>query len=68
MQIRKKMAILLVMLALALTACASPSISESPLAGTVAPDFELENALGGKTSLAEYSGTPVLLFFHMAVG
>ena len=68
MQIRKKMAILLVMLALALTACASPSISESPLARTVAPDFELENALGGKTSLAEYSGTPVLLFFHMAVG
>ncbi|MBT3239648.1 MAG: redoxin domain-containing protein [Chloroflexi bacterium] len=33
-----------------------------------APEFTLDNALGGKTSLSDYSGKPVLLFFHMAVG
>ena len=68
MQIKKSRTLFLLILALVITACASPSASESPLVGTAAPDFELENALGGKTSLAEYSGTPVLLFFHMAVG
>ena len=68
MKIKETRTILLVMLALILTACASPSAPANPLVGTVAPNFELENTLGGKTSLSEYSGTPVLLFFHMAVG
>jgi peroxiredoxin len=33
-----------------------------------APGFSLENALGAPVALADYSGTPVLLFFHMADG
>ena len=68
MLIKETRIILLVILALVLTACSAPSAETSPLVGNVAPNFELENAVGGKTSLAEYSGTPVLLFFHMAVG
>ncbi|MBT3314338.1 MAG: redoxin domain-containing protein [Anaerolineae bacterium] len=68
MQIKKTHTILLVILALILSACTPSSPPESALVGSVAPDFELDNALGGKTSLSEYSGTPVLLFFHMAVG
>jgi cytochrome oxidase Cu insertion factor (SCO1/SenC/PrrC family) len=48
-----------------LTACSS---SEESLVGTSAPDFTLENTQGGQTALSEFRGTPVLLFFHMAVG
>ena len=65
---KKVSTILLIVFTFILASCGSPSSSENPLVGTTAPNFELENALGGKTSLAEYSGTPVLLFFHMAVG
>jgi cytochrome oxidase Cu insertion factor (SCO1/SenC/PrrC family) len=36
--------------------------------GSQAPDFTLSNATGGEVSLADYRGTPVLLFFHMAMG
>ena len=55
---------------LALTACGTAS-DETPapeIVGLQAPDFTLDNALGGQTSLADYSGEPVLLYFHMAVG
>lgn len=48
-----------------LTACSS---AEESLVGTSAPDFSLENTKGGQTALSEFQGTPVLLFFHMAVG
>lgn len=48
-----------------LTACSS---AEESLVGTSAPDFTLENTQGGQTTLSEFRGTPVLLFFHMAVG
>ena len=65
---KKTHTILFVTLALILAACAPPSSPENALVGSVAPNFELDNTLGGKTSLSEYSGTPVLLFFHMAVG
>lgn len=68
MQMKKTYTILLVILTFILTACAPASSPESELVGTTASNFELENALGGKTTLSEYSGTPVLLFFHMAVG
>ena len=37
--------------------------------GEAAPAFTLPTADGGTVSLADYQGkTPVLLFFHMAVG
>ena len=38
------------------------------LVGATAPDFVLDDALGGQTSLSDYGGKSVLLFFHMAVG
>jgi cytochrome oxidase Cu insertion factor (SCO1/SenC/PrrC family) len=59
---------LFVMAALFITGCASQPSPESSLIGSTAPEFSLDNALGGKTALADYDGTPVLLFFHMAVG
>lgn len=58
----------LAFLAVVLVACASQPAAESPLVGSKAPDFTLDDALGGQVSLSEYQGTPVLLFFHMAVG
>ncbi len=61
---------LFVMLTLILAGCGSASqpSPESALIGSSAPEFTLDNALGGVTALADYEGTPVLLFFHMAVG
>ena len=59
---------LFVMVALFITGCASQPSPESSLIGSAAPEFSLDNALGGKTALSDYDGTPVLLFFHMAVG
>jgi cytochrome oxidase Cu insertion factor (SCO1/SenC/PrrC family) len=51
-----------------LSACATQSNSPPDLVGDKAPAFTLENALGGETSLANFSNSPVLLYFHMAVG
>ncbi|MBT3190878.1 MAG: redoxin domain-containing protein [Anaerolineae bacterium] len=68
MQIKKTRTILFVILLLILAACTPQSPPEDSLVGTLAPNFELDNTLGGKTALSDYSGTPVLLFFHMAVG
>ena len=61
------LAILLITVLL-LSACSSDNAVDSGLIGTTAPDFTLENTQGGETSLSEFQGTPVLLFFHMAVG
>ena len=36
--------------------------------GDEAPDFSLPTANGGVFSLGDYTGQPVLLYFHMAVG
>ena len=60
--------ILISILVVILAACSTQQDAESPQLGTNAPDFTLENALGGQVSLSDYQGTPVLLFFHMAVG
>jgi len=60
--------ILISLLVVVLAACSSQPEVESPMVGATAPDFTLDNALGGQVSLSDYSGKPVLLFFHMAVG
>lgn len=56
-------------LAIVLVACAPQAVAPAnPMVGTTAPDFTLDDALGGQTSLSDYAEQPVLLFFHMAVG
>jgi len=60
--------ILISILMVILAACSTQQSADNPQLGTSAPDFTLENALGGQVSLSDYQGTPVLLFFHMAVG
>ncbi len=51
-----------------LAACTAEEAPASPLIGSVAPDFTLDDAIGTQASLSDYAGQPVLLFFHMAVG
>lgn len=51
-----------------LAACTSASPAPNSEEGHPAPDFTLPNALGGEVSLSDYTGQPVFLFFHMAVG
>lgn len=52
----------------ALSACSSGA-ADALEVGDTAPDFTLQNALGGTVSLQDYLGSqPVLLYFHMAVG
>lgn len=68
MQIKTLRTTLFVLLALILAACSSPQAPASSSPKVAAPDFILDDALGGQASLSDYSGTPVLLFFHMAVG
>ena len=65
---RISITILFVFLVLMLAACSTQQETASSLVGTTAPDFTLQNTDGGETSLSDYQGTPVLLFFHMAVG
>ena len=52
------------------SACTQNIASGQSLVGTQAPAFQLEDTRGGQTSLSNYTqqDTPVLLFFHMAVG
>ena len=59
---------LVFMTGLILAACSTQPAPEDPMIGTTAPEFTLDNALGGETSLSDYQGKPVLLYFHMAVG
>jgi len=58
----------LILLSLVLAACATQQVPVSSFVKMTAPDFTLDDALGGQTSLTDYAETPVLLFFHMAVG
>ena len=69
MRVKTVRNILLVLLAFVLAACSSSQQAPADsFVKTTAPGFTLDDALGGQTSLSDYSGTPVLLFFHMAVG
>lgn len=53
---------------LLLAACGSSGSEDSIEVGADAPEFTLPDAAGGEVSLSDYSGQPVLLYFHMAVG
>jgi len=63
----RSLTLILLIITLA-TACAPQLTQSSSLIGATAPDFTLDDALGGQSSLSVYEGKPVLLFFHMAVG
>jgi cytochrome oxidase Cu insertion factor (SCO1/SenC/PrrC family) len=66
----KRIRMIFLSLLLFLLAACGTSTAEEPagVVGMDAPDFTLDDALGGQTSLSDFSGEPVLLFFHMAVG
>lgn len=53
---------------LLLNACAAQGTPVPEMVGETAPEFTLDNALGGQFSLSDREGEPVLLYFHMAVG
>jgi len=66
---RKMIVLALAAALLTLTACGTSADEVTPeIVGSQAPGFTLDNALGGQTSLSDYAGEPVLLYFHMAVG
>jgi hypothetical protein len=56
------------LLSVLLAACGGGASTPANTEVRPAPDFSLSNALGGEVSLSDYSGEPVFLFFHMAVG
>ena len=63
-----KTVLYLLLLAVILSACSAQPTTPSSLLNSTAPEFQLDNTSGGETKLSDYQGTPVLLFFHMAVG
>ena len=63
-----KTVLYLLLLAVILSACSSQPTTPSLLLNSTAPEFQLDNINGGQTKLSDYQGSPVLLFFHMAVG
>ena len=62
----KRLFYIVLTLPLLLVACGEDS--QEIEVGATAPDFTLPDASGGEVSLSDYSGQPVLLYFHMAVG
>lgn len=64
----KKIVSLSIILVFLLSACAVQPTSPTSIINTSAPEFQLDNTSGGQTKLSDYQGSPVLLFFHMAVG
>ena len=59
--------ILAVLLAMAVSIAGCGDSSEVAVEDA-APDFTMLDATGDSVALADYTGTPVLLFFHMADG
>jgi len=55
-----------ILLAIILSACSVSS--GKTLVGDTAPDINLMTADGTNFSLSQYTGKPVLLYFHMAMG
>ena len=65
--IKRPLLVCTVLLVMVLAACVPQPSPTAAMVGASAPDFTLANALGGQTSLSDFEGEPVLLFFHMAV-
>lgn len=67
---KNRMWLLIVASMFFITACSQSEVTAESLAGTQAPAFQLDDARGGQVSLSDYTQekTPVLLYFHMAVG
>ncbi len=70
MQGSKKIWFLIIVSMFFIAACSQSEVTAESLAGTQAPAFQLDDARGGQVSLSDYTQekTPVLLYFHMAVG
>ncbi len=70
MQTKNRMWLLIIASIFLTTACSQNEVTAESLVGTQAPTFQLDDAHGGQVSLSDYiqQQTPVLLFFHMAVG
>lgn len=70
--IKLMLVVLLLPLAVVMTACDSQEASQEAEAGLkvgdTAPDFSLPASDGRTVTLSDYAEKPVLLFFHMAVG
>lgn len=65
--LRTTWGILIVALMVLLAGC-SDGPGDGLAVGDNAPDFSLPEASGSTVSLDDYSGEPVLLYFHMADG
>jgi cytochrome oxidase Cu insertion factor (SCO1/SenC/PrrC family) len=64
----KKLLLINLILVVLIAACSLQQSSPAPMVGSAGLDFTLDDALGGQTSLSDFDGKPVLLYFHMAVG
>jgi len=62
---KKVLLVLAVISGILLAACGGSSGLQ---VGDDAPDFSLQSVDGNQVSLADYSGQPVLMYFHMAMG
>jgi len=60
--------LIVALVAMVLLAACSDAPGDGLAVGDNAPDFSLPEASGSTVSLADYTGEPVLLYFHMADG
>lgn len=67
MRLNRIYGLVMSLMALILAACGGTATTTIE-AGSAAPDFSLPDAAGDAFTLSDYSGRPVLLYFHMAVG
>ena len=65
--VSRSVLIFVVLLAMAVSIAGCGDSSEEAVEDA-APDFTMVDATGDSVALADYTGTPVLLFFHMADG